>query len=400
VPRRIHLLSLSGAFMIFSLMVGQPVLPLYLQERGLPPGEVGLLVGISSFALIITELTAMAMSRRVGRRSTLLINTVAGALAQLWFTLAMTRSEWYLSRFLLGAFRGFVWPVLFAEVSDAAPPGRAGRAFSIFWLYFGVGLLTGPLIGGWLGDASGLRAPLLLSALLGLLPAALAPSFSRQRDAPVPLLAAFGALLRQREVVAIWTLQAIGTTVFGVYLTFLPLYAASRGITAAQIGLIFAVGSVAFVAAQLPSGRLLERFSPAALLIPAYLVRGAATAAVPFVGTFTALVTLNGGASIIGAVIPPVLTARLASVAGGGAVVVMGGFNAAADVGFFLGPTLGGIVARYGLTWPFLLALPLAAAGVVLNLMAFPRGARRAAPPNASEQMAGMSGAGRERGPL
>lgn len=390
VPSRIHLLGLTGAGMIFSLMVAQPVLPLYLQQRALPPTEVGLIVGIASFALIVTELGALALSRRVGRRRTLLIGTLGGAVAQLWFTFAASRPEWYLSRILFGAFRGLLWPVLFAEVSDASPPGRAGRAFSIFWLYFGLGLLTGPLIGGWLGDRYGLRAPLFLSALLSLLPAALAPAFSRQRDAPIPLFAAFGALLRRREVLAIWTLQAIGTTVFGLYITFLPLYAAARGITAAQIGVIFAVGSVAFTAAQIPAGRLLERLSPAALLIPAYLVRGVATAVVPFVAGFSGLVILNAGASVMGAVIPPVLTARLAGVAGGPAVVVMGGFNAAADVGFFLGPVIGGIAAGYGLAWPFLLALPLAAAGVILNLIAFPSGEH--APLDSSEGLARISG--------
>ena len=99
---------------------------------------------------------------------------------------------------------------------------------------------------------------------------------------------------------------------------------------------------------------------------------------------------MNAGASVVGAVIPPVLTARLAGVAGGQAVVVMGGFNAAADVGFFLGPVIGGIAAGYGLAWPFLLALPLAAAGVILNLIAFPRGTRT--PPAPSQRLAGISG--------
>ncbi len=396
MPPRIHLLSLTGAAMILSLMVSQPVLPLYLQQRALPPAEVGLIVGIMSFALILTELGAMALSRRVGRRRTLLIGTLGGAAAQLWFAVAATRPEWYLSRILFGAFRGLLWPVLFAEVSDASPAERAGRAFSIFWLYFGVGLLIGPLLGGWLGDAYGLRAPLLLSALLAILPVALGPSFSRQRDAPVPLLAAFGALLRRREVVAVWGLNAIGATVFGLYLTFLPLYAAARGLTAAQIGVIFAVGSGAFTVAQIPAGRLLERLSPIALLIPAYLVRGVATAAVPFVGSFSALVLLNGGASIIGAAVPPVLTARLAGIAGGGSVVVMGGFNAASDVGFFLGPVIGGVAAGYGLAWPFLLALPLAAAGVVLNLIAFAGRRPEVAPPDPSHRVAGISGAGPE----
>ncbi|MBI3976331.1 MAG: MFS transporter [Armatimonadetes bacterium] len=397
MPPRVHLLGLTGAAMILSIMVAQPVLPLYLQDRGLPPVEVGLIVGLLSFALILTELGAMAVSRRVGRRRTMILGSLGGAAAQAWFTFAATRPEWYLSRLLFGAFRGMLWPVLFAEVSDAAPEGRHGRAFSLFWLYFGIGLLAGPLIGGWLGDARGLRASLFLSAALALGPVGFAAAFSAQRDAPIPLLAAFGRLLRQREVVAVWGLNAIGTTVFGLYLTFLPLYAASRSLTAAQIGLIFTVGSAAFTAAQLPAGRLLERIAPAALLIPAFLVRGLATAAVPFVGTFAGLAGLNGAASIIGAVIPPVLSSRLAGVARGHAVVVMGGFNAAADVGFFLGPAIGGIAASYGLAWPFLLALPLAAAGVILNRVAFASsGPSGPLPPDSAQRLAGIAGSGAE----
>src|SRR3972149_5419852 len=154
VPPRIHLLSLTAATMILTIMVAQPVLPLYLQERGLPPVEVGLLVGIMSLSIIATELGAMTVSRRLGRRGTILLGSLGGATAQLWFAFAAARPGWDLFRLLFGAFRGLLWPVLFAEVADATPPGRHGRAFATFWLYFGVGLLAGPWIGGG-GAAAG-----------------------------------------------------------------------------------------------------------------------------------------------------------------------------------------------------------------------------------------------------
>jgi len=34
----------------------------------------------------------------------------------------------------------------------------------------------------------------------------------------------------------------------------------------------------------------------------------------------------------------------------------MGGFNAAADLGFFLGPVAGGILAGWGVKWAFAIA--------------------------------------------
>ncbi len=375
VPSRIHLLSLTAATMILTIMVAQPVLPLYLQERGLPPVEVGLLVGIMSLSIIATELGAMTVSRRLGRRGTILLGSLGGAAAQLWFAFAATRPEWYLSRLLFGAFRGLLWPVLFAEVADATPPGRHGRAFATFWLYFGVGLLAGPWIGGWIADAVNLRAPLVLSAGLALVPLALGGTISARRDAPVSLGASLRALRRRREVVSVWILNALHTTIYGLFSTFLPLYATTQGLSASQIGLLFAAGSATFTAAQLPAGRMLEERPVLARLAPIYLARAAAMAAIPLAHTFAGLLALNGLIGIVGAVVPAALSARLAAVTTPAqSVVAMGAHNAAADVGFFVGPVIGGIVADYGLAWPFVITLPIAAGATVLIRTALRQG--------------------------
>src|SRR3972149_2234325 len=88
----------------------------------------------------------------------------------------------------------------------------------------------------------------------------------------------------------------------------------------------------------------------------------AAMAAIPLAHTFAGLLALNGLIGIVGAVVPAALSARLAAVTTPAqSVVAMGAHNAAADVGFFVGPVIGGIVADYGLAWPFVITLPIAA---------------------------------------
>ena len=47
----------------------------------------------------------------------------------------------------------------------------------------------------------------------------------------------------------------------------------------------------------------------------------------------------------------------------------MGGFNAAADLGFFLGPVVGGILAGWGLKWAFAIG-PLVTLPAVMWLIA------------------------------
>jgi len=43
-------------------------------------------------------------------------------------------------------------------------------------------------------------------------------------------------------------------------------------------------------------------------------------------------------------------------------------------VGFFVGPVIGGIVADYGLAWPFVITLPIAAGATVLIRTALRQG--------------------------
>jgi len=370
VPARIHLLGLLATTLIISIMVAQPILPLYLERHGLPTVEVGVLVGIMSLSLIVTEVGALAVSRRLGRRSTIVLGSVGAAATQLWFAVAATRPEWYLARLLFGAFRGLLWPLLFAEVADAAPAGRHGPAFAVFWLYFGVGLLIGPWLGGWIGDAFDLRTPLVASAVSCLVPLAFAPSITPRHDAPLSVGGSLRALVAHREIVTVWTLNGLHTTIYALFSTFLPLYAARVGLSATQIGLLFAVGSATFTLAQVPARRVLGRGTALAALGPAYVGRSAVIAAMPLLRSFGTLLGANALLGIVGAIIPPALSARLAVVTPAAYLVVaMGAQTAAADLGFFLGPVLGGIAASYGLLWPFLLALPIALVGAVLIRM-------------------------------
>src|SRR5205809_7710502 len=61
-----------------------------------------------------------------------------------------------------------LWPVTFAEVAEAGPLNRRAGLFSIFWLYFGVGQLLGPFLGGFLGENFSLRAPSFAAAWASL----------------------------------------------------------------------------------------------------------------------------------------------------------------------------------------------------------------------------------------
>src|SRR3990172_12954769 len=249
---RVHALGLIAMGSVMSVTVTAPVIPLSLDGLGLPPQHVGGIIGATSLAIIVTELLAMAMSHLLGRRRTVIFALVASALMFGTFPLAASLGGLYASRLVLGAVRGFLWPVLFAEVAEPGPPERRGAQFAVFWLYFGFGQLFSPALGGWLGERISLAAPFYAGAAISLLtiPAGFVVHAVRDPNPRNPV-AAYAALLRHSPAVSrTWLLTVCNTTIVAVFATFLPLHPPAQGVTTAQIGIIFTAGAVAFILAQ------------------------------------------------------------------------------------------------------------------------------------------------------
>jgi predicted MFS family arabinose efflux permease len=370
---RVHALGLIAMGSVMSVTVPSPIIPLYLDGLGLPPQHVGGIIGATSLAIIVTELLAMGMSYLVGRRWTVILALLASALMFGTFPLAVSLGALYASRLILGAVRGFLWPVLFAEVAEHGPLERRGAQFAVFWLYFGFGQLFSPALGGWLGETISLAAPFYAGAVICLLTIPAGFVVRPQRDpSPGNPVTAYVELVRRAPSVArTWLLTVCNTTMIAVFATFLPLHAAARGVSPAQIGIIFTAGAVAFIVGQWVIGRLAGRLAVDRLLVPGFLLRGLAVAAVPWLGSFRTLLSLSFLGSFASAGIPIAVSMRItARTPRDYLVPAMGGFNAAADVGFFAGPALGGVLAGVGLRWPFLMVLPVL--GIALAALVLP----------------------------
>src|SRR5436309_3097430 len=250
------------------------------------------------------------------------------------------------------------WPVTFAEVAEAGPLNRRAGLFSLFWWYFGVGQLLGPLIGGFLGEQFSLRAPFFAAALASLVMVPAAAIVRPVRDdSPNPLRSYAALLSRAPSVRRMFLVTVMHTIAYGILTTFLPLHAAANGLSTAEIGLIFTGGGVAFIVVQAVLHRIADRITADRLLIPAYVIRGLGVSVVPLLTSFPALFIVTFLGSLGGAVIPNGLSMRISARSPREHLVAaMGGFNAAADLGFFLGPVAGGILAAWGVKWAFAIA--------------------------------------------
>ena len=140
----------------------EPVLPLFFDRRlGLTPAQIGLLFGIAAVASTLMPLIYGRLIHRFGARRLTLTGL---ALTAAWLPMMATASGFSSAVALIVvqwiAIALFVTPSLayMAEVTAFAGGDAYGIGYGMYNAAWGVGLLGGPALGGWLFDRIGFAA--------------------------------------------------------------------------------------------------------------------------------------------------------------------------------------------------------------------------------------------------
>lgn len=164
----------------------------------------GLLAALYSLMQFVCAPVLGSLSDRFGRRPVILSSLFGSGLDYLLLAMAPSLGWFYLGRLVAGI-TGANITAASAYIADVTPPEKRAAGFGIIGAAFGLGFITGPALGGLLGNI-GLRVPFFVAAgvtlvnwLYGLvvLPESLKPehrgAFTWHRANPV------GALLALRS---------------------------------------------------------------------------------------------------------------------------------------------------------------------------------------------------------
>jgi multidrug resistance protein len=137
----------------------EPVLALYFDvSLGLGPGDIGLLFGASAVAGAVMPFVYGPMTDRWGGRRLTLLGL---ALTAAWMPVMATANGFQAALVIIVvqwiAIALIVTPSLayMAEVTSSAGADAYGLGYGLFNTAWGVGLLCGPALGGWLFDRLG-----------------------------------------------------------------------------------------------------------------------------------------------------------------------------------------------------------------------------------------------------
>jgi DHA1 family multidrug resistance protein-like MFS transporter len=356
-----------------------PFLALYLRQMGLTDtGEIALWTGITLGVTPAVTALCAPLWGRVGDRfgNKLLVQRSLGSSVVVMALMAFTTEPWHL--FALRAVQGLVagyGPLTLAMAAMSVPPARMSRAIGTVQTAQRVAPAIGPVIGGVLAAAVGLRNAFFVSAavygiaflLMAWLYTEPAPAV---RQGPAGERVTFANILAFENfillMVVIFGLQVVDRSFGPVLLLHLAQIGYSDAQAALTVGVLFSVLAFSGAFGNQLAAAVLKRFSARAVIAGAVLVAAGALGAFA-AGRATWVLTATIG--LFGAAVGTAMTTAYTAA---GSVIprhvhsTSFGFLSSANlIGSAVSPVLSGLVAGTSIRVVFVSGV------VALTLMAF-----------------------------
>lgn len=166
--RNLVILFITIVVMMIGFGIVIPILPFYIESFGVSGRELGLLMASFALMQLIFSPVWGGLSDRIGRKPVLMLGVFGNAIAMLWMGLSGSYGMLLLARVTSGILSSATLPTAMAYISDSTSSENRGGGMGTIAAAMGVGMILGPGLGGWLGDAS-LSVPFFAASGLSLL---------------------------------------------------------------------------------------------------------------------------------------------------------------------------------------------------------------------------------------
>ncbi|OUM86816.1 MAG: multidrug transporter [Bacillus thermozeamaize] len=373
--RNLGILWVAQFFVMASMSMIIPFLPLYVQELGVrDPAAVtrwaGFIFGANFFSAFLFAPFWGALADRHGRKIMLLRSGFGMAITISLMGLAATPLQLLLLRFLNGMISGFI-PAATSLMAVNTPKDKTGQALGILQSGTVAGTIMGPFLGGLLAEWIGFRQMFHYTGMVILAMAVLVwigvredfvkPTEGQQKA----MKGSFSAVMRTQPLLALF---AVGFMIQFAIMSaqpLLPLFVQEVHPTTQYVafyaGLVPAVTGMANMLASPFLGRLGDRKGTQYVLF--YSLLGATLFCIPqaFVHSIGALLVTRFLLGLcIGGLLPSVNALIRKFSPPGQESTTYGYCNSALFMGNMLGPILGGVLAGViGIRGVFLLGAVL-----------------------------------------
>jgi MFS family permease len=327
---------------VFGYMIMIPLLPYLAQKYGASGVEVGALLATMAVASTVAAPVWGALSDRVGRKPVVLISQFVSLGGYVALALAPTLGMLFVARGIAGVTQSYI--------ADVTPERYRDRAYAAFGVVFGLGIVLGPVTGGFLvhfGYGVSFLAAACLEAFNIVLTLRFLPQVKRESGQRFNLAQAMRDVLKRPAVRSLVLRHALFIFAVTYFFTIFALFVQRMLHGGPQLSswLIAGCGAVGGITLVAAVGPLAKRYGDAkvaqagiALSILAYAGLGFAQQLWSFCAV---LVVWSAGASCVEPTLSALLSKRAPAHERGAAL----GFNdAMSNVALMAAPALGGFI--------------------------------------------------------
>jgi MFS family permease len=284
----------------FAMGALTPILPIYVAEFSTSYGLIGLVIAGNGIGALIGDMPAGMIIRRLGRLRGIWLGLLIAAIPTVALFWARSVPEALLYRLI----SGFGWALMsvarHSYLTSVTSPDSRGRAISLFGGVTRIGNLAGPVTGGAIAAAFGLRMPFLLfgaACALGLFVLGLSlrnghePEEAIQKKTTSHKQSFLEVVKANRNTFATaGTGQLFAIMIRAGRRVIIPLFAADMlGLDPASIGVLVSASWAVDTALFYPAGLIMDRLGRKWAIVPCFLIQSVGMALVPLSSGFAGL---------------------------------------------------------------------------------------------------------------
>ncbi len=357
--RLLLLLGFTFGIVFFERNAVGNLAPFIIEDLQLNQAQLGMLGSGLSLAWAISAYVIGAWSDRSGvRKPFLIISTIIFSLCSVLSGFAGTFMMLLLARVVMGAAEGPFLPICFSIMNTESSPKRRGVNAGLMQNFFAslLGTTVAPLVLPWLATEYGWRTAFYLSAIPGLICAALLWKIVREpasvaavAEAPAAVKPGLLSMLKQRNILVCCGISIFMISWYLVGIIFLPVYfTVMRGMTPEVAGQVVAPMGIATMICGFVVPAISDRIGrKPAMVIFTFIGLITPISALHFAGPLWALSlllligwTASGSFAVFMGVIPSETVPKAMAASSMGLVV-----GAGEIVGGVLSPTISGWIA-------------------------------------------------------
>ena len=166
--KNLFILSFTLLVVMLGYSMAMPLLPFYIENFGVGGTELGWLMSTYSLMQLICAPVWGILSDRYGRKPILAIGVLGYTITLFLFGLAQSFVMLFLARSLSGILSSATMPTAMAYIGENTEQKEKSKGMGQLGAMTGVGVILGPLVGGWL-SADSLSLPFFIGSGLAFI---------------------------------------------------------------------------------------------------------------------------------------------------------------------------------------------------------------------------------------